>query len=130
MNQRGMNQRGMNQFGNARGMNQLGRMGGRRTVNLRTQMTVGFQYPRLEAPQLRTTIERRLNSTSRIQTRGPLQMELSDRTATLRGVVATEEDRALAVRMARLEPGISEVVDQLSVAALEETTTTPESQDP
>ena len=103
-------------------MNQMGRMGGNRTVNLQTQMTIGFQYASLPETQVRNTVERRLNSSSRIQKRGSLQLEVEDRIATLRGVVATEEDRELAVRMARLEPGISEVLDELSVASSEDST--------
>ena len=116
LNQRGMTQRGGMMGGN-RGMNQMGRMGGNRTVNLQTQMTVGFRYASLPATRVQNTVERRLNSANRIQKRGSIQLEVEDRIATLRGVVATEEDRKLAVRMAQLEPGISEVRDELSVAA-------------
>ena len=126
----GLGGRGMTQLGGQRGTSRLGmtgRMGamggmgamGRmsRNVNLQTQMTVDFKYAQLPAGQIRTTVERRLNSSTRIQKVGSLQLEVSGRTATLRGVVATGEDRDLAVRMARLEPGISEVVDELTVAS-------------
>ena len=132
MNQRGMmgqygNQRGTNRMGNLGGMGGYGAMGGmRRNINLQTQMTIDFPHPVLEGVQVRNTIERRVNATSRIQKRGPLQIEVVDRTATLRGVVATEDDRALAVRMARLEPGISEVRDELTVGPSEPAPPTPQ----
>ncbi len=89
-------------------------------------MLVDFPHPVLEGVRVRNTIERRVNATDRIQKRGPLQIEVVDRIATLRGVVATEDDRALAVRMARLEPGISEVRDELSVGPSEPEPPTPQ----
>ncbi|MFV2067349.1 MAG: BON domain-containing protein [Pirellulales bacterium] len=42
--------------------------------------------------------------------------ELRERTLILRGTVASEDDRALAERLARLEPGVSHVENRLRVA--------------
>ena len=53
----------------------------------------------------------------RIQFRGPMQISIAQRTATLRGAVASEYDRMLAEQLIRLEPGIRQVQNELTVAA-------------
>lgn len=57
-----------------------------------------------------------LRALGRLPTQGPLSVELQDRTAILRGVVATDHDRALAEQLTLLEPGISQVQNELTVA--------------
>jgi hypothetical protein len=58
--------------------------------------------------RLEKTLGRRLESR--------LQVSIQGGTATLRGVVATQRDRVLAGHLARFEPGIQRVRNELSVA--------------
>lgn len=55
----------------------------------------------------------RLGQARPLAARSPVQATLSEGTVTLRGVVATEHDRALAEQLARLEPGVVEVKNEL-----------------
>ena len=61
-------------------------------------------------------MEQRLEKSSWIQTRSPMEVSIEKGVATLRGVVATEDDRRLAERLARLEPRIRRIDNQLTVA--------------
>lgn len=93
--------------------------GGSGSVNIRTQLRVGFRYRSIEPQRVQTNLARRLSVGTLAQS-APLQIDLTGRTATLRGVVASETDRELAIRLASLEPGVSAVVDELTVASAEE----------
>ena len=66
--------------------------------------------------QLGSALATRIEISSRIQTRSPVDVSIGSGTAILRGVVATEHDRVLAEWLARLEPGIRRVDNQLTVA--------------
>jgi len=57
-----------------------------------------------------------LRALGRLQTQAPLSVELQNRTAILRGVVATGHDRVLAEKLTLLEPGIDRVQNELTVA--------------
>jgi hypothetical protein len=82
------------------------------------RLMIGFQYPqpRIALPLPNAAGGTKIHGLSRIASRGPLTVELQDRTLTLRGVVATDHDRALAEQLALLEPGISQVQNELTVA--------------
>jgi hypothetical protein len=58
----------------------------------------------------------RLERMPQIQSLGQLEVQVQGGTATLRGVVATEHDRAVIVQLARLEPGIWRVRNEMVVA--------------
>lgn len=49
--------------------------------------------------------------------RSPLEVTIDGETATLRGLVATDHDRVLAGHVARFEPGVLNVENDLTVAA-------------
>ncbi len=82
------------------------------------RLVVAFRYaaPRIQLPTANASGGITLRGLNRLQSRGPLSVELQDRTATLRGVVATDHDRALAEQLTLLEPGISQVRNELTVA--------------
>lgn len=82
------------------------------------RLMIGFRYPqpRIALPAPNAAGGTTIRGLARIPSRGPLTVELQDRTATLRGVVATAHDRALAEQLALLEPGISQVQNELQVA--------------
>ncbi len=91
--------------------------GGRNTPSVRTSLRVAFSYTRKSSDQISATVARRLEKSRRIRTLSAVQVHLVDGTATLRGVVATDHDRALAERLTRLEAGIWHVNNELTVAA-------------
>jgi hypothetical protein len=93
------------------------------------RLVVSFPYrqPRISLPTANSAGEITIRGLARVQSRGPVRVELQDRTAVLRGVVATNHDRALAEQLALLEPGISRVENQLTVAeSLPTTSAVPE----
>jgi len=49
--------------------------------------------------------------------RSPFVVMIADQTTILRGVVATDHDRILAGHVARFEPGVLNVKNELTVAA-------------
>jgi hypothetical protein len=94
--------------------------GGRSTNPVRARVRLGFSVPPpkpAQLAQLGSSLEQRLEKSSWIQTRSPMEVSIEKGTATLRGVVATDGDRRLAERLARLEPGIRRIDNQLTVAA-------------
>jgi hypothetical protein len=112
------------QMGGQMGRNQMG-MGQNRnsTVRpIRPRLSIGFTPPPIAAPQVTTALNTRFNELGsqregiRIESRGPVQVSLDGQTAILRGVVATEHDREVAATMALLEPGVSQVKNELRVA--------------
>ena len=62
-------------------------------------------------------LAQRLQDILRDRLRSPLEVTIRDQTAVLRGVVATERDRVLAGHLARFEPGIRVVENELTLAS-------------
>ncbi|MCA9149849.1 MAG: BON domain-containing protein [Planctomycetales bacterium] len=122
----GSNSRG-GMFGGANSRNRMNNMGmnrNNRQVNVRTQLDVGFRYQARPADRTTTTLVKMLNS-KRIARNGDLQVEVANGTAILTGRVATRADRDLAVRIAKQEPGIQTVRDQLVVESPDEDALSP-----
>lgn len=57
----------------------------------------------------------RLEASPSLQRFGQIGVSMQGTTATLRGVVASERDRAMAEQMAKFEPGVDEVKNELKV---------------
>ena len=90
---------------------------GRRTATqFRSTIRVGFSRSVVAPSRVSTALAQRLSRSRRVQTVSPVEVVIQGRTATLRGVVATGYDRALAEQLARLEPGIGQVRNELVVA--------------
>jgi osmotically-inducible protein OsmY len=83
---------------------------------IRTTLQVAFPYRKPAPDSLSSQLVRRLASSPQIHTRSPVEVQVVGGTATLRGTVASEHDRALAARMVRLEVGVWKVDNQLTVA--------------
>lgn len=105
---RGTTGRGATGRGNARGRGT--------TTQFRSTIRVGFSRAVVAPTQVSTALAQRLSSSRRIQTVSPMEVVIQGRTATLRGVVASDYDRALAEQVARLEAGIGQVRNELVVA--------------
>ncbi len=142
----GANNQNAGGFGNAGGFNAGGRGGfggggqqgaqGRQpqtqqpTRILRTKLTIApdFTYPRVTPTALRAKLDgqfqrvRQLSSTesARVSKRAlggsRITSVSNDRTVTLRGTVASERDRLVAEKLAKMEPGVDSVVNELTVA--------------
>ncbi|MCH8923139.1 MAG: BON domain-containing protein [Planctomycetes bacterium] len=120
----GLGGRGPNAAG-GRGGQQAGRnfnQGGqqRKPRLVRATLRVAFSYPQRSTAAASTKLAQRINVSRSIQPVVPVEVTISNRTATLRGVVATAADRDLAVRLVLLEPGISRVENELTVASSDE----------
>lgn len=89
--------------------------GARRTTEIRARMRTAFTVPRTAPGQVGSKLAQRLEKSSWIETHSPMEVKIEGGTAVLRGVVATEHDRAIAGRMAMLEPGVRQVDNQLEV---------------
>lgn len=84
-----------------------------RIAPLPPQMQVGFSVPTASQPAER--VQGLLSSIGRIQKLSPITVSVENGTAVLRGRVATAEDRALAGTIAAMQPGISDVRNEISV---------------
>lgn len=82
---------------------------------VQTRTRVGFEAAGPSNPQLSATLTRRLNRSGKLQTVSPVEVEVVGGTAVLRGVVATDHDRALAEQVALLEAGIGQVQNELEL---------------
>lgn len=104
-------------YGNRRGMNQQGNSTKKKGV-LRTHMRLGFQPSGLSSEALG---KRSTDVINRVLVResyasSPITVQLTGRVAVLRGTVQSEHGRDIAARLALLEPGISDVQNELIVS--------------
>jgi hypothetical protein len=78
------------------------------------QISVGFDYQPYAQQVLSQNLTNRLKQ--HLGAELPIEVSVADRTATLRGTVASATARGLAEILMGFEPGISTVVNQLQVA--------------
>lgn len=83
---------------------------------IRTIVRVGFDYPRPTTKQVARSLQEQFARSTRIRSLGTIRVSVQDGTATLQGTVATPHDRVLAEQLARLEVGIRQVDNRLTVA--------------
>lgn len=76
---------------------------------------VRFPVPPIQSPQLQANLQGLINRTMVIRQPGDVRIEVNGDTVILRGRVADEDERRLVEGMVRLEPGVHEVVNQLTV---------------
>lgn len=91
-----------------------------RSAEIRSAVTVGFRHQAPAEAELSAALLARLQRADRIKSLVPLEISIGNGTATLRGAVATSYDRALAEQLVRLEPGIRQVQNELTVTAAPE----------
>lgn len=86
--------------------------------NLRIPLRLGFARPRSVATASAASLRlaERLKKIRQVEAVGEIAVSSVGRTVVLRGTVATEQARSLAERVALLEPGVSEVRNELEVA--------------
>jgi hypothetical protein len=81
------------------------------------QISVGFEFTAPNADDVSSTLARQLEQIPLAGVRSPIEVSVEGTTATLRGAVASERDRALMEQIALFEPGISSVRNLLTLAA-------------
>jgi osmotically-inducible protein OsmY len=116
----GMNNRGMmqnfqqgrnNQQYRNRNQNQQAR-----NRQVRTSLSLGFKPPSNVSSQATQRISGILKRSQHFEAVTPLAVEMRGRMAVLTGTVTSEADRDLVARVVLLEPGISQVQNDLMVA--------------
>jgi hypothetical protein len=116
-------------------VNQNNQQGGQQRA--RTPIRIGLKLGFRPAPASPTSVaafQSRLADLPGIRFMGPAEVTLEGRTAVLRGTVASEEDRELAEALARMEPDVQTVRNELvvdsSATAAEELPLAPASNSP
>ncbi len=83
---------------------------------IRVKLVPGFEPPAPSAVRAAPAVQTRINHTLAAHAMTGAQIQISGQTATLRGSVNSPHEAALAEQLALLEPGISQVQNQLTVA--------------
>ena len=111
----GLNSAQFGRGGQQNGQNAFGQ--GNQSQNpLRAPIRIGFTQAPTPGSVVSQRFSRRLDNLPGIQLRSKVTVEMDGRTAVLRGIVTSENDRDLVGRLAQLEPGISEVRNELTIA--------------
>ena len=111
-----------NQF-NAQQAQKAGRTTGTQaTAQFRVPLRLGFQPQPINPSRVIVPFTGRVAKITGLSKLGPIEASLEGRTAVLRGTVATEADRQLAEGLARLEPEVLAVRNELVVGSAEGTT--------
>ncbi len=114
----GFGQQGRRQGAGRTNRNGNANRGGRNnTTTIAHRLQIAFGGGPVNLSQTSKIANVQLSLAGRFKDRLPVQVTVQGRTAILQGVVATEHDRDLAQRVALLESGISQVQNELSVAA-------------
>jgi osmotically-inducible protein OsmY len=79
------------------------------------RLVVGFEVPAQPAPQFNAALVARLKALPGLHPANRIEVSVAAGTATLRGEVASERDRALVEQLLLFEPGISAVRNALTV---------------
>jgi len=88
----------------------------RSEIPITTTYTIGFNTPSAPPSAISTKISGQLNRSRSIASAGGVNVQIVGKTAVLQGTVASDHDRALAQQLAMLEPGVSQVKNELQVA--------------
>lgn len=102
------------QMGGPNGFNQNGQQGQAR-MPLSIPIRLGFPSRPFVGTQFTGRFENRLAKLPALKALGPIEVAMEGRTAILTGTVASEADRQLAEGVARLEPEVADVQNNLVV---------------
>ena len=79
------------------------------------RLRVNFAFETLTSTDVSARFANQLQATETLRPLSPIEVSVQDGKATLRGVVASARDREIAAILARFEPGISSVKNELQV---------------
>ena len=102
-----------NQFGNQNQRSNQNSSANSNVKRVRPQQRIAFTYPRVNLTQTQVDMGDRLGRLAKVQ--GGSTVVSDEGVATLTGRVASEDDKRLAEAMARLEPGVRSVKNDLVV---------------
>ena len=106
-----------NQF-NQQQAQKAARAGTQAKSQFRVPLRLGFEPPPVRGPRITTIVSGRLTKVQGLSQIGKIEASLEgNRTVVLRGTVATEADRQLAEGLARLEPEVLAVRNELVVGS-------------
>jgi osmotically-inducible protein OsmY len=111
----GVQQQGRGGRGNQQQANQ-GRNGRQQQRQVRTVIQMGFNMPPRNQSAIATTVAQRLAQSRGVEAISPVTVTMNGRVAVLSGVVPTDHARNVAEQLALLEPGVSTVQNDLTVA--------------
>lgn len=84
---------------------------------IRFRMTLGFSHPQPAPSTVSTNFAQRLSRISQLPSAKSVAVTMEDRTAVLAGQVDSEHEKRLIEKLAMMEPGVSEVRNELTVTA-------------
>ena len=87
--------------------------GGGKSALYEPRLVIGFEPTPRPVHELEQTLAARLAASIALRQWGQIEVSVAGRTATLRGEVASADARRLAEALVRLEPGISDVQNDL-----------------
>ncbi len=94
-----------------------GRGGGRGTnAEVPAVIQLGFDFQPIAAPTLETTLQQRLERSGAIRSVEGVSVAVEGDTVVLRGTVGSDYERLLAENLARLEPGVRQVRNELKIS--------------
>jgi hypothetical protein len=111
----GVQQQGRGGRGNQQQNNQ-GRNGRNQQRQVRTVLDLGFNMPPRNQSAVATTVAQRLAQSRGVQAMSPVTVTMNGRVAVLSGTVPTDHARNVAEQLALLEPGVSKVQNDLTIA--------------
>ena len=79
------------------------------------ELRAGFSYGRPSPARLAARLSQQLSASPRIEKLSPIRVQIQGATAILHGAVASTYDRRVAEQVLRLEPGIVDVQNNLTV---------------
>ena len=88
----------------------------RSEIPITTTYSIDFSTPSAAPTAVSIKISDQLNRSRSLASAGGVNVQIEGKTAVLRGTVASDHDRALAQQLAMLEPGVSQVKNELQVA--------------
>ncbi len=90
----------------------------RSTGMYESRLAVGFEVPARDPKEVSAALARQLAAIPGLHPGNRIEVSVEGETATLRGKVASERDRALAEKLILFEPGIAAVRNELKVTPL------------
>jgi len=111
-----MNQSRQNQF-NQQQAQKAARSASQPKGQFRVPLRLGFQPTAREASGIGTAMTQRMIKMPALSQTGRITAAMEGQTAVLRGTVPTEADRSLAEGLAKLEPGVMAVRNELVVGS-------------
>lgn len=91
------------------------------TQSVRSTLTLGFSYTPKISPELGANVRTCLGRIPNFGKDSPIRVSFKNKVVVLEGTVATKHDRALALQLAALEPGVIRIDNRLKIVGKKST---------